>query len=190
MDIQLKPITMQDILATDGLDEYRILEIVDGVWTEKYKHEATSISHGRLGVRLIVALDNHVRPLKLGEVYMGDTLFILHTDENGVRTMRKPDVAFVRAERVRPPESGYYFQAPDLAVEIISPSERIGIVRKKLRDYFTYSTRQVWLVYPADQEIAAYTGFDTYTTYRVGDTLPGGDLLPDFSLDVTALFRS
>ena len=183
-----KPITVEDIIATDGLDEYKNKEIVEGVWVEKYKDEMMSIAHGSLGVRIIFALHGHVNTHQLGEVYMADTIFILHVDENGVRTMRKPDTAFVSTSRVKPPESGYYFQAPDLAVEIISPSERIGIVRGKLRDYFKYGTRQVWLFYPYDKEIAVYHSLDDYKTYRVGDSLLGGDLLPGFALDVSALF--
>lgn len=188
--VDVKPITIEDIIATDGLDEYKGMEIVNGIWTPKEKDEMMSIQHGLLGGRLFVRLWTHVEDNKLGRVYMSETIFILHVDTNRVRTMRKPDTAFVTAARVKPPEDGYYFQAPDLAIEVISPSERIGIIRGKLRDYFTYGTQQVWLVYPEDKEIVVHTSFDDYKTYRVGDTLPGGDMLPGFALDVAKIFEN
>ncbi len=184
----IRPITIDDIIATDGLDEYKGMEIVDGVWTPKQRDEMMSIGHGKFGGRLFVPLWLQVEKHKLGEVYMSETIFILHVDENGVRKMRKPDTAFVVAERVKPPESGYYFQAPDLAVEVISPSERVGKIREKLRDYFIYGTQQVWLIYPEDKEIVVRKPGQKPETYRVGDTLPGGDLLPGFALDVAVVF--
>jgi len=188
--VEINPITLEDIIEMEGLDEYKDMEIVDGVWVKKYKDEAMSIPHGQFGGRLYVALWNHVDANQLGVVYMADTIFILHITEQGIRKMRKPDTAFVAANRVIPPEEGrYYQQAPDLAVEIISPSERIGIVRSKLRDYFTYGTKQVWLVHTGDKEITVHHSFDEYKVYQVGDTLPGGDILPGFALDVGFVFR-
>lgn len=188
--VDVQPITIEDIIATDGLDEYKGMEIVDGVWTPKQRDEMMSIAHGLLGGRLFYRLFAHVEQHKLGHVYMSETIFILHVDENGVRTMRKPDTAFVVTERVKPPESGYYFQAPDLAIEMISPSERIGTISKKLRDYFTYGTRQVWLIYLEDKEIVVHKPNVKPETYRIGDTLSGGDLLPGFTLDVAAVFET
>lgn len=189
--VEIKPITLEDIIETEGLDEFKDMEIEDGVWVKKYRDEAMSIPHGQFGGRLYVALWNHVETNKLGVVYMADTIFILHVTEQGVRKMRKPDTAFVAANRVIDPKEGnYYFQAPDLAVEIISPSERIGIVRSKLRDYFTYGTKQVWLVYTGDKEIVVHHSFDDYKVYRIGDAIPGEDLLPGFALDVGFVFET
>lgn len=185
----IRPITVEDIIATDGLDEYKGMEIVDGVWTPKSRDENMSIGHGKFGGRLFVPLWLHVDRHNLGEVYMSETIFILHVDEKGVRLMRKPDTAFVAAARVKSPEEGYYFQAPDLAVEVISPTERIGALRRKLRDYFKYGTQQVWLLYPDEREIVVHTSVDDAKPYRMGDTLTGGDLLPGFSLDIAAVFE-
>lgn len=185
--VDLKPITMDDIIATDGLDEYKGMEIIDGMWVAKHGDESMSIAHGELGGRLFVPLWLYVEKEQWGEVYMSDTIFILHMDEDGVRTMRKPDTAFVLKENVKPPESGYYHQAPDLAIEVIFPSERIGTIQNKLDDYFTSGTKQVWVVYPDKKRIVAHFPDESSQTYKVGDTLSGGDLLPGFVLDVSAL---
>jgi Uma2 family endonuclease len=186
--ITLSAITLADITATDGLDEYKGLEIEDGVWVAKHEGEVMSIGHGQFGGRLFVPLWTHVDSNRLGVVYMSETIFILHVDENGVRTLRKPDTAFVSAERVKPPEASYYQQAPDLAVEIVSPTDRVGAVRKKLREYFQYGTREVWLVYPDAKEIVVHKPGQKPITYILGDVLPGGDLLPGFTLDVAFVF--
>ncbi|PJF40369.1 MAG: Uma2 family endonuclease [Chloroflexi bacterium] len=90
--------------------------------------------------------------------------------------------------RVKPPESGYYHQAPDLAVEIVSLSERVGIARQKLRDYFAYGTKQVWLIYGGDKEIVVHQAGQNLNIYTVNDILPGGDLLPGFELSLAELF--
>lgn len=184
----LRPITLNDILHAEGLEQYKHKEIVNGDWVDKHEDDYMSIGHGQFGGRLFVPLWTHVEANRLGVVYMSETIFILDVDEQGVRKMRKPDVAFVTAARVKPPTEGYYTQSPDLVVEIISPSDKFGVVRAKLRDYFTYGTRQVWLVYAEDQEIIVHTALDTYTTYGVGSSVPGGDLLPGFELDVAYVF--
>jgi Uma2 family endonuclease len=184
----LRPITLEDIIESEGLEEYKGKEIVDGVWVNKHDDGYMSIGHGQFGGRLFVPLWTHVESNHLGVVYMSETIFILHVSDQGVRKMRKPDAAFVVSARVKPPEAGYYFQAPDLAIEIISPSDKFGVLRSKLRDYFTYGTQQVWLVYAEDQEIIVHTALDTYTTYGMGSKVPGGDLLPGFELDVAYVF--
>lgn len=187
--IEIEPISLQDLIDLDGQDEYKSMEIHNGFWVQKYQDEVMSIAHGQFGGHLYVALWNHVDQHKLGVVYMADTVFILDVTAAGIRTMRKPDVAFVTAARVLAPDQGrYYQQSPDLAVEIVSPSERIGIIRDKLRDYFRCGTRQVWLVHTNDREIVVYHSFDESKVYRVGDTIPGGDLLPGLALDVGFVF--
>jgi Uma2 family endonuclease len=186
-----KPITLDDIRAADGLDEYKGLEIVDGVWTPKHEGGSVTIGHGKYGARLISRLSQFIESRKLGEVYMSETIFVLHIDEQGVKTTRKPDISFVSAARVKPQNAEYYFQAPDLAVEVISPSDlRPGVLHEKLTDYFTYGTQQVWLVYHKEKRIVVQNADGTAATYALGDTIPGGDLLPGFALEVSAIFET
>lgn len=184
-----QPITFQDIVERAGLEEYRDREIVDGVWVSKERAGAMSIGHGRFGGNLFGWLWSFLRQNPLGEVYLSETIFVLEADDKGVRIMRKPDIAFVSTARLRPPEASCYTQAPDLVVEVVSPSERVGILRGRLRDYFRYGTQQVWRIYPEDQEVMAYTAMDVYQVFRPGDILTGGELLPGFSVAVADLFR-
>lgn len=138
-----KPITLQDLQAVDGVDEYKGMEIVDGVWTPKHEKRGVSIGHGKFGGNIFGFLWNYAHQNAVGEVYMAETIFVLHVDDEGIRTMRKPDVSFIASGRVKQPEDGYYFQAPDIAVDVISPSDlRPGVLHRKLTDYFTYGTEQ------------------------------------------------
>lgn len=184
-----KPITLDDLRAVDGLDEYKGMEIVDGVWTAKHEEYGVSIGHGRFGFKLLRAIGDYAERTQSGEVYMAETIFILHVNEDGVRKMRKPDVAYVRKERVEPRDEAYYFLAPDLAVEILSPSDTPAVIYDKLSDYFQYGTRQVWLVDFRHARIMVYADDFSVATYESGDTVSGGDVLPGFTLDVSTFFE-
>ncbi|HVU11695.1 MAG TPA: Uma2 family endonuclease [Phototrophicaceae bacterium] len=186
-----KPITLKDLEAVDGLDEYKGMEIVDGVWTPKHEEGSVSIGHGKYGATILALLWIYLQQNPVGEVYLAETIFVLHVDDAGVQTMRKPDTSFVANERVKPPQEGYYFQAPDIAVEVISPSDRRpGVLHRKLTDYFTYGTQQVWLVYQDEKRIVIQNADGTATTYELGDTISGIALLPGFSLKVAEIFRT
>lgn len=182
------PVTLETVVATLDQDAYRGREIIDGDWVAKTRDDEMSIAHGKFGARLIGELVAYTDAHDVGEVYMSETIFVLHVDSEGVRTLRKPDVAFVQKSRVQPLDAGYYMMAPDIAVEVISPSERPGIVQGKLRDYFTYGTQQVWLVYPLEKMIVVQHPSGQADTYRVGDRLAGGVMLPGFELDLKRLF--
>lgn len=106
-------------------------------------------------------------------------------------TLLSPDVAFVRAERVPTGEEhrGFLRLAPDLAVEVLSPSDsRAAALRKGLR-YIEAGVRLVWLVDPLRRIIVVLTPDDLPITLREGDALNGGDVLPGFAAPVAEVFR-
>jgi Uma2 family endonuclease len=106
-------------------------------------------------------------------------------------TVRGPDVAYVRAERI--PETGvpvaFWELAPDLAVEVVSPDARAADVRDKVREYLAAGTLLVWVVYPRSREIIAHTPDGMARTYAVADTLTHPDLLPGFACRVAEIFE-
>lgn len=113
--------------------------------------------------------------------------FILSRDPD---TVRGPDIFYVRAERLSDtgiPEA-YWEIAPDLAVEIVSPSESADDVREKVRDYLTAGTSLVWIVYPRTQEVIVHTPDGLARTYSGNDVLKPGDLLPGFTCRIAELF--
>jgi Uma2 family endonuclease len=113
--------------------------------------------------------------------------FILSRDPD---TVRGPDIFYVRAERLSEagiPEA-YWETAPDLAVEIVSPSESTDEVREKVRDYLTAGTALVWVIYPRTQEVVVHTPDGLARTYSGSDVLEPGTILPGFRCPVAELF--
>jgi Uma2 family endonuclease len=141
---------------------------------------------GRLGLSIGRLMAEHVEAHNLGEVYGADTGFILARDPDLVLA---PDAAFVLAERLAGvPEDGYLPLAPDLAVEVISPSERAGHISAKVIDYLDAGVRLVWLIDPRRQTVTVYTPDRTAHILRSPDVLDGGDVLPGFRLSLAELF--
>lgn len=107
---------------------------------------------------------------------------------------RRPDLAFVSYERwpkKRPvPRTTAWDVVPDLAVEVISPSNLAEDVILKLGEYFRAGVRRVWVIYPVEEHFYIY---DSLTTVRIltrADRLEDEAILPGFSLPLSDLFES
>jgi Uma2 family endonuclease len=180
----IKPIKAADVAR---LKNDKTVEIINGEWMER---PMAGELHGALEANLVILLGGFVKASKLGRVYTGNTTFVLEGTPENIITMRLPDVAFVSAARVKATDrAGFYYQAPDLAIEIVSPSEHTVDTQAKVNDYLRRGTREVWVVYPDTQQISVLRPDGTATIYGVGQHIPGGDLLPGFSLDVTGVFE-
>lgn len=185
-----RPITEEIAMRVEEIEGFEHLEIENGEWVGFDEDEDMGgEEHGWLETLLIHALADWVLKHRAGRIYPGDTNFVLDGTPGDVRLKRRPDVGFVLDKNVKRTK-GFIFRPPDLAIEIISPSERPGKTRKKLRQYLTHGVKQVWQVYPDNQEIIVHFPDNTSKTYRVGHTISGGSLLPGFSLDVAAVFEA
>ncbi len=105
--------------------------------------------------------------------------------------MRAPDVSFVSRERIPAdgvPE-GFWNIAPDLTVEVVSPSERPDDVQDKVIDYLTAGTRIVWVIYPRTKTVTVYRSLQNIRVLTTNDTLSGEDVVPGFSCQVSDLFE-
>jgi Uma2 family endonuclease len=181
-------ISLDELIASVGSESNKSIEIVNGVWVAKEDDAFISVGHGRIGVRIIRLLDAFVQRMKLGEIYMSDTIFVLNIDESNVRSVRKPDIAFVKSEHVQANDAALYFRAPDLAIEILSPSDTPRVIYEKLSDYFTFGTSQVWLVYPAERKLVVHEADGTAKTYVAGETFVCGEPLLGLEVDVSQRF--
>jgi Uma2 family endonuclease len=184
-----RPITEAIAMRVEAIDGFKHLEIVDGEWVGLGKDDRYmgGEKHGWIGSLLIHLLMTWALATQAGRVYGGDTMFVLDGEPGNIRLKRQPDVAFVAAARLQA-TSGYFYGPPDLAVEIISPSERPGDIQKKLREYRMHGVQQVWLIYPETHEMVAHLPDSTARTYRIVETIEGGELLPGLRLPVAALF--
>jgi Uma2 family endonuclease len=142
--------------------------------------------HGLVVMRLSRLLANHVQAAGLGDVLGAETGFRLlrHPD-----TVRAPDLAFVRRARV-PSERplAYWIGAPDLAVEVVSPSDALEQIEEKIDDYLAAGTSAVWVVNPRRRSVTIHRAGQNPVVLRQTDTLDGGDLVPGFVCRVAELF--
>jgi Uma2 family endonuclease len=147
----------------------------------------TGFEHGRLMTQLARLLGNFVAERALGEVLTGDAGFILSRSPD---TVRAPDVAFVQKARL--PGAGlqqFFPGPPDLAVEVVSPSDRWVDVEEKIQEYLLAGTREVWVVSPRDRSIRLWAGPapGAPRLFTREQTLTS-DLLAGFSLPLSSLF--
>ena len=144
-------------------------------------------SHGVAGANLVARLMEHVLPRKLGRVF-GDGFGYQLT--RIPHTVRVPDASVVLAERW-PSEGvgrGLFQFAPDLAIEVLSPSETASEVQEKLDDYHVAGTTLVWVVDPVRRSVMIVARAAPLIQLHESDTLHGGEVLPEFSCAVSDIF--
>ena len=189
MEVKERIISAERFFELMEQPEYldRVMELVEGELIEMSK--PTRI-HGVVTMRLAQRIANFVDAHELGEVSVGDAGFVLERNEHGKDTVRGLDIAFVSKSRVPdPPDFSWYEIGPDLAVEVISPSNKASDTHLKVMQLLSAGTRLVWLVYPLTRSVEAHTS-DGATTLHESDTLSGGDVLPGFKIRVGDIFPS
>ena len=147
-------------------------------------------THGAVSARLLGALAQHVYSHDLGALFTAEAGFILERDPD---TLLCPDVAFVSRERL--PAGGleprFLELAPDLAVEVLTPSSRAGEVRTKVADYLRLGVRAVWVVYPTRRIVRIHSRAGRRTSAVLlaeDDMLDGGEVVPGFRCRIAELF--
>ena len=175
-------ITADDLLrlSADGVRG----ELIRGALSETMP---TGREHGQIAVRLAARLHNFVEPRRLGVLTASDSGVWLEHDPD---TVREPDVAFFSAEKSPPDErvTGYAQVAPDLAVEIVSPSDRLPAVNDKALMWLRYGVRLVWVVRPDERRVDIHRDGHPVVTLTESDALDGLDVLPGFSCPVREVF--
>jgi len=152
------------------------VELVRGVLEVR---EPPGYTHGRVTVNLLMRLAAHVERAQSGHVLVTETGFTL---ARGPDTVRGPDLAVVRRDRVPSPEPrGFLELAPELIVEVLSPGDRAGEVLAKVADGVTAGTRRVWVVDPERRAARVYRGDGSEAIVAADEGLDGEDVLPGFS---------
>lgn len=143
--------------------------------------------HGVGVAKIGYFLQRYVEEHPIGIVCGAETGFVLF---RGPDTVRGPDAAFVARERAeRQADLEKFFEgAPDLAVEVLSPTNSEREVAEKVDDYLAAGTRLVWVVRPRRRTVTVHRPDAEPRLLGPGDRLDGGDLLPGFSLPVERLF--
>ena len=144
----------------------------------KYRHSRIARNIGR-------PLENFVEPQGLGEIHF-EAGFMLQPEPP---TVRQPDVAFIRADRTRVADLDRYLEgAPDLAVEIVSPSDSMVDVDRKVEQYLAAGSTLVWVVMPKHERIRIFRADGTSVVLHRGETLDAPELFPGWSMPVDQIF--
>ena len=147
--------------------------------------------HGRLAMQIGSSLYEHARSQQLGMVFAAETGFQLahHPD-----TVRAPVVAFVRQARIDAAEQlarstdTFWQGAPDLAVEVISPSDRYTDVEAKVLEWLDAGCRMVIVANPRQRVVTVYRSRAKIAILSASDTIDGDDVVPRWRLPVAELF--
>jgi Uma2 family endonuclease len=173
-------------------EEFFELDIQDGraelVRGEVVRMSFPGLRHGVIAAEIAARLLAFVKAEALGHVFVETGCITARNPD----TVRDPDVAFVSSEREggQAPSESFLQVAPDLAVEVISASQRPKQVREKVQDWFAGGSRRVWLVYPRTRNVYVLRSPTSVQILGPADTLSGEELLPGFSCQVAELFAS
>ena len=130
-------------------------------------------------MRIALDIGHFLRTHPTGRLVAAETGFVLSTNPD---TVRAPDVAFIRHDRIpNPMPRGYARFAPDLAVEVLSPDDRPGEVGEKVADWLKAGTQLVWIIDPDRREARVHRANGTVSIVSESESLDGDDVLPGLS---------
>ena len=181
-ELMQREYTPEDLLA---MPDGKNFELVDGRLVELNM----GILAGWVAGELIRVLGNHCHQHHLGWLLPGGDAGYQGFPDSA-RTVRKPDVSFVRHGRFSGEQlpGGYARLAPDLAVEVVSPNDKYEEVDEKIEEYLRAGVRLVWIISPQNHTIRVYRLNGSSHSLRETDELDGEDVVPGFRCPVRDLF--
>lgn len=181
MDATAKRLVTADKLYAMGTDEHA--ELSGGVLVAR---EPAGFYHGRVGGEILYSIRSYLARHPIGVVVTAETGFVLARNPD---TVRAPDCAVVLRQRLAE-DAGpttFFDGAPDLAVEVRSPSETWKDLTEKVREYLAAGTRLAWIADPESRTVHVH-GPGGSSVLSGSDVLDGGDVLPGFRVAVADLF--
>ena len=159
-------------------------ELVEG---ELFEMPPAGGVHGYAAMRIGSLLDSYVSENQLGYVFAAEAGFILRRNPD---TVRAPDASFVSKDRLGMGDlpSGYVDVVPDLAVEVVSPSDRQGEVLDKVEEWLRAGTKLVWVIYPATRSATVHQSLGEHYDLTEADTLDGAQVVPGFTCNIKELW--
>lgn len=164
--------------------ESKHYELFDGVLMER---EPMGARYGEIQIEISRPLSAHVKRERLGRVYPSDAHFVITEDPERVVV---PDLSFVRADRLPAinRRDGFLHLAPDLVVEVLSPTDRPGKVQERIELFRQVGVPLIWLVQPRRRAVTVYALGQEPRMVREGDVLDGEHVVPGFRLPVADIF--
>jgi Uma2 family endonuclease len=179
--VATRSMTVEELEKMPGGEDF---ELFDGVPTE---HPGMSVQHGFVGIEIAGPLYAFVKRRRLGRLFTSDTQFVLARNPD---TVVKPDVSFIRTERMPPPEAYALISRipPDFAAEIVSPGDRRAEIEDKIRRYQAAGVPLLWYVAPAQRTVTVYALGPEPVVLGEDGVLDGGEVFPGFTLPVAEIF--
>jgi Uma2 family endonuclease len=150
--------------------------------------DATGFEHGDIENNVGAELRAFVRPRHLGRVQVGGVGIYIRRNPD---TVRGVDVLFISNERFAQVKSSSYLDvAPELVVEVMSPSDTWDEVTEKLQEYFSIGVRLVWVVSPQLRSVFVYRSPTAVRQFTDHDMVTGDEVLPGFAVKVADLLEA
>ena len=167
-----------------AMEDSNNLELVHGIIEEKIVGAKSS----KIAYRVARRVDQACEAAGLDvDIYVADAEYQCFSEDPG--GFRKPDVSVILRDRLPGGETpvGRLKLPPDLAVEVVSPRDIAYKVVEKVALYLRNGFKLVWVVYPEERHVIAYTA-DSIRGYVAGDTIDASPALPGVFIPVTELF--
>ncbi len=182
-DAPRRPMTVEEYAQLDEPEDGYRYELVRGQMV--VQEPVAGYSHGHSQGTLIRRLGNWMEAFGEGTI-LGPTGCII---SDSPATVRGPDISVLLKRRSSEGEPGNWIRgAPDVAIEILSPSNRPGEMRDKISDYFAAGALRVWIVDPKTRTVTIRGADGSKTIFREGDRLEDPEVLPEFAVEVADLF--
>lgn len=166
------------------MPEAKFWQLIDG---KLIKMSPAGAQHREICSRLLITVGLHVRRRKAGRVYDSSTGFRLDS-----ANCFSADVSFVRSDRidaVLPDPEKFVQGAPDFAIEVLSPTDTIRSIERKIALFFDFGTALMWFVLPRKRMVRLYTSGAEYTTLDLSGTLSADPVLSGLSVPVREVFE-
>jgi Uma2 family endonuclease len=176
------PVTADQLLRMP--DDGNRYELVAG---ELRKMPPASWEHGMTGGDLHALLARHVCDHKLGKVSLAETGFLIARDPD---TVRAPDIAFIHKDHLpaTSPKEAFWPGAPDLAVEVVSPTDTVNEIDEKVKEWLDAGATAIWVVDPNWPSVTVYRSSTDIKTLTKNDELSGEPVVPGFRCRVGDIF--
>ena len=172
--------TAQELIRLD--DESNLHELIKG---ELLTMSPPGEEHGAVTMNLSTLLHNYVKAKRLGVLYAADTGFKVESNPD---TVLAPDISFVKADRVGTRSPFYRSGAPDLAVEVLSPSDSKTKVERKTSLWLEFGAKAVWNVNPRKRTVEVVHADGRRTLFHDTDELADDETVPGFRVAVSEIF--
>ena len=178
-----RPMTVEEYARFEEPEDGYRYELVRGILT--VQEPGPGYPHAFVHANFAWRLGDWVRRTGCGKIAVEMDCII----SMNPATVRRPDICIFLEPRSWGTTPGNWSRgAPDVAIEILSPSNTPGAMREKMSDYFGAGALRVWTVDPKTRTVTIHRADESETIFREGDRLEDPDVLPGFGLEVEELF--